>query len=51
MGKYLIEYTETAIKDLQKHKKSGDKDTLNKISKIGWNWSSIRIPESVNLNN
>lgn len=34
MGKYLIEYTETAIKDLQKHKKSGDKATLNKISKI-----------------
>lgn len=34
MGKYLIKYTETAIKDLQKHKKSGDKATLNRISKI-----------------
>ncbi|MES2544009.1 MAG: Txe/YoeB family addiction module toxin [Bacteroidota bacterium] len=34
MGQYIIEYTETAIKDLQKHKKAGNKATLNKIQKI-----------------
>jgi toxin YoeB len=34
MGKYIIEYTETAIKDLQKHKKAGNKATINKIQKI-----------------
>jgi toxin YoeB len=34
MGKYIIEYTETAVKDLQKHKKAGNKATLNKITKI-----------------
>jgi toxin YoeB len=34
VGKYIIEYTETAIKDLQRHKKAGNKATLNKITKI-----------------
>lgn len=27
MGKYIIEYTENAIKDLRKHKQSGNKVT------------------------
>jgi toxin YoeB len=34
MGKYLIEYTETAVKELMKHKKAGNKSTLEKISRI-----------------
>ncbi|MCO5231587.1 MAG: Txe/YoeB family addiction module toxin [Chitinophagales bacterium] len=34
MGKYIVQYTETAIKDLQKHKKAGNKVTLEKISTI-----------------
>jgi toxin YoeB len=32
--KYVIEYTETAIQDLRKHIKAGDKSTLNKITKL-----------------
>lgn len=34
MGKYIVEYTETAIKDLRKHKKAGNKATLEKIKRI-----------------
>ncbi len=34
MGKYLIHYTETAIRDLRKHKESGNKATINKITKL-----------------
>ncbi len=34
MGKYLIEFTETAIKDLLKHKASGNKASIIKIEKI-----------------
>ena len=34
MGKYIIEYTENAIKDLQKHKKVGNKATIKKINAI-----------------
>jgi len=34
MGKYLVEYTDTALKDLKKHKKTGEKSTLSKISKL-----------------
>jgi toxin YoeB len=34
MGKYQIEYTETAIKDLQKHKKAGNSSNLSKIQKL-----------------
>ena len=34
MGQYIIEYTETAIKDFQKHKKVGDKSILIKIDKL-----------------
>lgn len=34
MGKYLIEFTETAIQDLKAHKKSGNKATLKKIEQI-----------------
>lgn len=34
MGKYLIEYTESAIFDLKKHKKSGDKALLKKIQSL-----------------
>ena len=34
MGKYLIEYTDAALKDLKKHKKFGDKPTLIKIKKL-----------------
>lgn len=34
MGKYKIEVTEQADKDLQKHKKSGNKSVLKKIDKI-----------------
>jgi len=34
MGKFIIEYTETAVKELKKHKKAGNKATLEKISKI-----------------
>lgn len=34
MGKYLIRYKETAIKDLQKHKKAGNKSIMNKISQL-----------------
>jgi predicted transglutaminase-like protease len=31
MGFYIIEYTETVIKQLRQHKKVGDKATLKKI--------------------
>ena len=31
MGKYIVEYTDTALKDLKKHKKHGNKSTLKKI--------------------
>lgn len=34
MGQYIIEYTENAITDLEKHKKSGNKPVLNKIQKL-----------------
>lgn len=34
MGKYKIEITEKANKDLQKHRKSGNKSNLLKIDKI-----------------
>jgi len=34
MGKYLITYTDIALEDLRKHKKAGNKATLNKISKL-----------------
>ena len=34
MGKYLIEYTQSAIEDLRKHKKSGNKANLHKIQRL-----------------
>ena len=34
MGKYIIELTDLAKVDLQKHKKSGNKTTINKINRI-----------------
>jgi toxin YoeB len=34
MGKYLIDLTDRAKEQLQKHKKSGNKANLNKIFKI-----------------
>ncbi|WP_396169769.1 Txe/YoeB family addiction module toxin [Flavobacterium sp.] len=34
MAKYIIELTDLAKEQLQKHKKSGNKSNLNKISKI-----------------
>ena len=34
MGKYLIKYTDVALNDLKKHKKAGDKATMNKIIKL-----------------
>jgi len=34
MGKYLIKYTDTALKELKKHKKNGGKFTLKKITKL-----------------
>ncbi len=34
MGNYIIELTDLAKEQLQKHKKSGNKANLNKISKI-----------------
>ena len=34
MGKYIIEYTENAIKELQKHKKDGNQATIKKINAI-----------------
>lgn len=40
MGKYRIEVTEKAEKDLQKHKKSGNKSALNKIDKI---YSELKV--------
>lgn len=32
--KYTLEFSNTALNDLKKHKKSGDKPTLKKIQKI-----------------
>jgi toxin YoeB len=34
MGKYQLEFRETAEKDLAKHKKAGNKGTIKKIEKI-----------------
>ena len=34
MGKYIIEYTETAIRGLQKHKKAGNQGTIKKLNVI-----------------
>lgn len=34
MGKYIIEYTETAIRGLQKHKKAGNEAAIKKIDAI-----------------
>lgn len=34
MGKYLVKFSESAIKELGKHKKSGNKSINNKIDKI-----------------
>lgn len=31
---YTLEFSKTAIEDLEKHKKSGDKSTLRKIEKL-----------------
>jgi toxin YoeB len=32
--KYKLKFTKTALHDIEKHKKSGDKPTLNKLSKL-----------------
>ena len=32
--RYTLEFTKTSLSDLEKHKKSGDKATLKKISKL-----------------
>ena len=34
MGKYKVVFTESTIKELQKHKKVGNKSINNKIDKI-----------------
>ncbi|MBW7868865.1 MAG: Txe/YoeB family addiction module toxin [Brumimicrobium sp.] len=34
MGQYKIEYTSTALDDLSKHKKVGNKTTMNKIQRF-----------------
>jgi toxin YoeB len=34
MGKYIVNFSESAIKELQKHKKSGNKSVNNKIDRI-----------------
>lgn len=34
MGKYIVEYTDTALKDLKKHKNHGNKSTLKKIENL-----------------
>ena len=34
MGKYIIEYKKEALKDLKKHKKSGNQASIKKINKI-----------------
>lgn len=34
MGKYIVEYTPDARKDLQKHYKSGNKSVITKIEKM-----------------
>lgn len=34
MGKYLIELTDLAKEQLQKHKKAGNKSTISKLNKI-----------------
>ena len=34
MGKYIVKFSESAIKELEKHKKSGNKAVNNKIDKI-----------------
>ena len=31
---YTLEFSKTALKDIEKHKKSGDKSTLKKIEKL-----------------
>lgn len=31
---YTLEFSKTALKDIEKHKKSGDKPTLKKIEKL-----------------
>lgn len=34
MGKFRVEVTKTANEDIAKHKKSGNKNSINKIAKI-----------------
>ena len=34
MGKYIIEHKKEALKDLKKHKKSGNQASIKKINKI-----------------
>ena len=34
MGKYIIEYTENAIRGLRKHKKAGNQSTIKKLNAI-----------------
>jgi len=34
MGKYIVEFTPAARKDLQKHYQSGNKSVIKKIEKI-----------------
>lgn len=34
MGKYIVKFSESAIRELEKHKKSGNKAINNKIDKI-----------------
>ncbi len=31
---YILDFSKTALKDIEKHKKSGDKPTLRKIEKL-----------------
>ena len=51
MGLYLIDFTETAIKDLHHHKKVGNKATMWKIDASVNDWRSIQNRVLENLNN
>ena len=54
MGQYIVIYTETAIKDLQEHKKAGNKTTIYRITTIVAElqehpYTGVGHPEQLNI--
>lgn len=47
---YVLVFSKTALEDIEKHKKSGDRPTLKKIEKLLMNLWNIQRQERENPN-